>query len=250
MESDADDDSSDFVPLLALVNGWWNLAEGRMNRYEESGGTPEECREKYRNACADSRVSIGTLATWIQERGVFTYDRFYRYVQAEDESVDSRTSSRHPLSALARYLELTVRPLSLLSYDEQKELYCIADDDDSILRDFGWSQKDLQRVARMGLGHAQGGPIPAVGVTFHVTDRGRRDPLDPVIDSLLVKFPDTLDYAAVWNAFFALASQAERPSPLLGVAEGEVKFQGTSDVLAINRDAFTKRLKRRAEKRR
>ena len=79
--------------------------------------------------------------------------------------------------------------------------------------------------------------------------QGRRDDLTPAIDAAIARVSDPTDFAAVWGAFLALADSPEPMPPLLGVAEGEVKYRTAHRVKCITRDAFIKRLKYAANKR-
>ena len=79
--------------------------------------------------------------------------------------------------------------------------------------------------------------------------QGRRDDLTPAIDAAIARVSDPTDFAAVWGAFLALADSPEPMPPLLGVAEGEVKYRTAHRVKCITRDAFIKRLKYDANKR-
>jgi len=78
----------------------------------------------------------------------------------------------------------------------------------------------------------------------------RRDVLDPVIDLAVRNSTNPADHAAVWNAFTGLADSKEPPDPLISYREGEVLYRGGDGPTGINRAAFLKRMKRRAEKRR
>ncbi len=78
----------------------------------------------------------------------------------------------------------------------------------------------------------------------------RRDVLDPVIDLAVRNATSPTDHAAVWNAFTGLADSKDPPDPLISFREGEVLYRGVDGSTGINRAAFLKRMKRRAEKRR
>jgi hypothetical protein len=83
----------------------------------------------------------------------------------------------------------------------------------------------------------------------HRLGRRVRDVLTPAIDEARKRATDPSDQAAVWNAFVMLAVCAPPFAPLIGVAEGEVKYQTADGPKCISRDAFNKRLGRAANRR-
>lgn len=77
----------------------------------------------------------------------------------------------------------------------------------------------------------------------------RRDVLDPSIDAAIERAGTADDVAAVWNAFYAMASEPAPKEPLIGAAEGDVKYWGgNGDVNTINRKVLGQRLTRRTDK--
>lgn len=109
------------------------------------------------------------------------------------------------------------------------------------------------RKQRMGIPAAlsdRGAPSEQPA-TRHSLQGRRRDALTPLIEQLVRTAADPSDYASIWNSFLALADSAERPEPLLGAGEGEVRYRDDGgDPAFMKRDAFIKRLKRHADKRR
>lgn len=116
---------------------------------------------------------------------------------------------------------------------------------------------DLQRFARDALRielvheaavSETGGQSGSQTSTRHTLKRLRRDSLTPLIEQLVRAAADPSDYASIWNRFVALADADDRPDPLLGAGEGEVRYRNSAtEVGFIKRDAFIKRLKRRAD---
>lgn len=89
-------------------------------------------------------------------------------------------------------------------------------------------------------------PVPPVVHTLGT----RRDVLSPAIDLAVKRATNPDDHGAVWNAFVSLADSREPPPPLISFRDGEVLYRGGVDGSAgINREAFIKRMKRRASKR-
>lgn len=75
----------------------------------------------------------------------------------------------------------------------------------------------------------------------------RRDVLSPVIDGLIRTAADPSDRVSLWSALLAAAVRQDRPVPLLGVADGEVKYRGDDGEAAfLTRKAFMDRMRRRA----
>ncbi|MFO1196824.1 MAG: hypothetical protein U1E86_07610 [Burkholderiaceae bacterium] len=79
----------------------------------------------------------------------------------------------------------------------------------------------------------------------------RRHRLDPLIDLAIERSTDPSDPEAVWNSLCALAREAKPVEPLRGIADGSVQWLNSNDEARfLSKDAFKKRLKRRAAKRR
>lgn len=91
------------------------------------------------------------------------------------------------------------------------------------------------------------------GPNLHPTSRvhrlkARRHVLDPAIDLAIEAAGGLSDHVAVWNAFVALAELKTPPKPLISARDGEVNYQTASGASGIDKAAFVRRIKRRAEK--
>jgi hypothetical protein len=76
--------------------------------------------------------------------------------------------------------------------------------------------------------------------------RRRTGHLDAVIEMARRRATDPDDWAAVWTALVELAQSNDRPAPLIGSGEGEVKYQAPSgEVAFLTRDQFRDRFRKR-----
>jgi hypothetical protein len=104
-----------------------------------------------------------------------------------------------------------------------------------------WVDAEYDERLREAQGASDGAPLAHKLKT-------RRDVLGPIIDLILSSAGEQPDPTAMWNELVRMASATHPVAPLLGFAEGEVKYQGASCIECLSREAFNKRLKRRAEK--
>lgn len=96
---------------------------------------------------------------------------------------------------------------------------------------------------------ASGGTEPAPATAPDEPMPARTDALSGVLKMARAQ-AGADDWHSVWAALVRLAQGAKRPPPLLGFAEGEIKYEGPDgNVKILTRDALRKRLER-AEKQR
>jgi hypothetical protein len=76
--------------------------------------------------------------------------------------------------------------------------------------------------------------------------RRRAGHLDALEEMARRRATDPNDWASVWVALVELAQSDDRPAPLVGYAEGDLKYQSTSgEVAFLTRDQFRDRLRKR-----
>lgn len=179
-----------------------------------------------------------------------------------DEVIDGLPETEHRLGRVYRRIEVLERKAQRLREDpvepedaeradrfdrEAAKLRLRLRDESDELVDFA---SPNSRDATEGVPNAPGaaGEPVLLSIATHRT-ASRRDDLAPAIDAARARASDPTDHAAVWVSFVALADSPERPLPLLGFAENEVKYRAGDDVKCIGRGAFMKRLKRAAKRR-
>ncbi len=82
-------------------------------------------------------------------------------------------------------------------------------------------------------------------------NKKNRTPLDRVIDQAIKQAEEPCNYRSVWAELTKLAQDDNRPSPLLGYSEGEVKYQSDNergDICFLKKLALKERLKRNMER--
>ncbi|MFL9932712.1 hypothetical protein P0D88_26545 [Paraburkholderia sp. RL18-103-BIB-C] len=89
--------------------------------------------------------------------------------------------------------------------------------------------------------------------TVHKSTTRKPDhPLKAVFEMAREKASDRDNYVCVWSALVQLATSPERPAPLVGYAEGEVKYsvetEGDTVTVCYSKGAFRQWMKREAQR--
>lgn len=84
-------------------------------------------------------------------------------------------------------------------------------------------------------------PLTNGGVFVH-QNTGRTNALSAVISQAVKNAVDPNDWQSVWNELTAMATR--QVPPLVGVADGEIKYTVSGDVKFLSKDAFRQRIRR------
>lgn len=241
----------DFYELVTPddVNDWL-ARQGASYRWRDAGRAEAEVstRPDYAHARALELWTLVDASYWLTGRSPRTEAEFL----AEDRDAGGSVGQRYRAiedSTLAgslpfievdgAYARRRVKPADAVAWAKARNIEVPAE-----LSELAATGKDS---APEGAG-ARGEVAPS---RRHTTRGSRRDALSPVIDNLMRDADDPSDRAALWSGLLALANKESLPPPLLGIAEGEVKWRGDDgDPKFLPRKAFMQRLNRITAKRR
>jgi hypothetical protein len=89
----------------------------------------------------ERKITSAAIATAIEKEGVYTWDRFGRFIPATDGDCNDSTSKAFILDLIAKYYRLTTEPQ--LTDEEEWFLFNMTEDWPTPLHYFGWRSKDL-----------------------------------------------------------------------------------------------------------
>lgn len=85
-------------------------------------------------------------------------------------------------------------------------------------------------------------------VTLHRIQGERRDALTPLIERAQGECKNKHDSAEVWNALVGIAQREPLPHPLIGFADGEIKYMTGDELKFLKRENLADRLRRQLRK--
>jgi len=127
-------------------------------------------------------TAVDAIATAVEIKGVYTWDRFGRFGEAADGNKDDPSSKEYLLCSLADYYELSMKP-QRTDYDSM-HLEWMVDDPESSLFHFGWWPEDLPKFDNLLKETGQINPPP----------RPKREPARQSATARLIKGLVVLNY--------------------------------------------------------